>query len=436
MQPVVAVVGRPNVGKSTLFNRIVGARLSIVEDTPGVTRDRLYAEATWLNHKFTIIDTGGLDASSEEYIPRQILHQAQLAIDTADVVLFVVDGKAGIVEGDLEAAAIMRRSGKPIVLAVNKMDTIKQEDAAYEFYSLGLGVPMPISAANMLGLGDMLDAVCEFFPKGDFGDIEDEVIKVAIVGKPNVGKSSIINRILGEERVIVSNVPGTTRDAVNTFYEKDGQKFMFIDTAGIRRKSKVTENIERYSLVRAVAAVDRCDVAVLVISAEDNITDQDTKIAGIAHDKGKAGIIVVNKWDAVEKDNKTMAKYTEKIEHELKYMPYAPKLFISALTGQRLNNLFDDIKMAAQNAALRIQTGILNEVLVEAMAINQPPATKGIALKIYYITQVSVKPPTFILFVNDTSLLHFSYKRYIENQIRQNFGFKGTPIHFIARNRG
>ena len=436
MQPVVAVVGRPNVGKSTLFNRIVGARLSIVEDTPGVTRDRLYAEATWLNHKFTIIDTGGLDASSEEYIPRQILHQAQLAIDTADVVLFVVDGKAGIVEGDLEAAAIMRRSGKPIVLAVNKMDTIKQEDAAYEFYSFGLGVPMPISAANMLGLGDMLDAVCEFFPKGDFGDIEDEVIKVAIVGKPNVGKSSIINRILGEERVIVSNVPGTTRDAVNTFYEKDGQKFMFIDTAGIRRKSKVTENIERYSLVRAVAAVDRCDVAVLVISAEDNITDQDTKIAGIAHDKGKAGIIVVNKWDAVEKDNKTMAKYTEKIEHELKYMPYAPKLFISALTGQRLNNLFDDIKMAAQNAALRIQTGILNEVLVEAMAINQPPATKGIALKIYYITQVSVKPPTFILFVNDTSLLHFSYKRYIENQIRQNFGFKGTPIHFIARNRG
>ena len=436
MQPVVAVVGRPNVGKSTLFNRIVGSRLSIVEDTPGVTRDRLYAEASWLKYNFTVIDTGGLDVASEEYIPKQILHQAQLAIDTADVVVFVVDGKAGIVEGDLDAANILRRSGKPIVLVVNKMDAIKQEDAAYEFYSLGLGTPIPVSAANMLGLGDMLDVICGHFPKDlDEGD-DDEIIKVAIVGKPNVGKSSIINRILGEERVIVSDIPGTTRDAVNTYFEKDGQKYMLIDTAGIRRKSKVTENIERYSLVRAVAAVDRCDVAVLVISAEEHITDQDTKIAGIAHDKGKAGIIAVNKWDAVEKDHKTMKKYTQKIEEELKYMPYASKLFISALTGQRLNNLFDEIKIASQNAALRIQTGILNEVLIEAMAMNQPPAVKGVPLKIYYITQVSVKPPTFILFVNDSSLMHFSYKRYIENQIRQNFGFKGTPIHFIVRNRG
>jgi len=435
MQPVVAVVGRPNVGKSTLFNRIVGARLSIVEDTPGVTRDRLYAEATWLRHTFTVIDTGGLDASSEEYIPQQILRQAQLAIDTADVVLFVVDGKAGIVEGDLDAADILRRSNKPVVLAVNKMDTVKYDDGSYEFYSLGLGTPLPISAANMLGLGDMLDAVCEHFPKDAADEDENEIIKVAIVGKPNVGKSSIINRILGEERVIVSNIPGTTRDAVNTFYEKDGQKYMFIDTAGIRRKSKVTESIEKYSLVRAVAAVERCDVAILVISAEEHITDQDTKIAGIAHDKGKAGIIVVNKWDAIEKDHKTMKKYTAKIEEELKYMPYASKVYTSALTGQRLNNLFDEIKVAYQNAALRIQTGILNEVLIEAMAMNQPPAVKGVPLKIYYITQVSVKPPTFILFVNDSDLMHFSYKRYIENQIRQNFGFKGTPIHFIVRNR-
>ena len=435
MQPVVAVVGRPNVGKSTLFNRIVGARLSIVEDTPGVTRDRLYAETEWLNRKFTVIDTGGLDPASEEYIPRQILRQAQLAIETADVVVFVVDGKAGIVEGDLEAANILRRSGKNIVLVVNKVDAMKHDDLVFEFYSLGLGTPLPVSAANMLGLGDMLDVIFGHFPPPIEEEDEQEIIKVAIVGKPNVGKSSIINRILGEERVIVSNIPGTTRDAVNTYFEKDGQKYMLIDTAGIRRKSKIKEDIEKYSLVRAVAAVERCDVAVLVISAEDNITDQDTKIAGIAHDKGKAAVVVVNKWDAVEKDHKTMSKYTAKIEDELKYMPYASKLFISALTGQRLNNLFDEIKVASQNAALRIQTGILNEVLIEAMAMNQPPAVKGVSLKIYYITQVSVKPPTFILFVNDSSLLHFSYKRYIENQIRQNFGFKGTPIHFIVRNR-
>ncbi|MCL2396549.1 MAG: ribosome biogenesis GTPase Der [Defluviitaleaceae bacterium] len=435
MQPVVAVVGRPNVGKSTLFNRIVGARLSIVEDTPGVTRDRLYAEATWLRHKFTIIDTGGLDIGSEEYIPQQILRQAQLAIDTADVVVFVVDGKAGIVEGDLDAANILRRSGKPIVLVVNKMDAVKQEGLMYEFYSLGLGEPVPVSAANMLGLGDMLDVICGHFPVEADDDDEEEIIKVAIVGKPNAGKSSIINKILGEERVIVSNVPGTTRDAVNTYYEKDGQKYMFIDTAGIRRKSKVTENIERYSLVRAMAAVERCDVAVVVISAEEHITDQDTKIAGIAHEKGKAGIVAVNKWDAVEKDHKTMTKYTAKIETELKYMAYAPKLYISALTGQRLNNLFEEIKIVNQNANLRIQTGILNEVLIEAMAMHQPPSVKGVPLRIYYITQVSVKPPTFILFVNNSELLHFSYRRYIENQIRQNFGFKGTPIHFIVRNR-
>jgi len=434
MQSIVAIVGRPNVGKSTLFNRIIGARLSIVEDTPGVTRDRLYAQASWLRHNFLLVDTGGLDINSEEDMVKSIRNQAQLAIETANVVLFVVDGKAGMTDGDMDAADILRRSGKPVVLAVNKLDDIKLDNLAYEFYSLGLGDPIPISAANMLGLGDMLDAVCSHFPP-DEEELDEDIIKVAIVGKPNVGKSSIINRILGEERVIVSDVAGTTRDAVDTFYEKDGQKYMLIDTAGIRRRSKIKEDIEKYSLIRAVAAVDRCDVALIVISAEEGITDQDTKIAGIAHEKGKAAIVVVNKWDAVEKDNKTMKKYDAEIDDRLKYMPYAPKLYISALTGQRVSNLFNEIQIVYQNACLRIQTGLLNEVLIEAMARNQPPAVKGTALKIYYMTQVSVKPPTFILFVNNSELLHFSYRRYIENQIRQNFGFKGTPIHFIARNR-
>jgi len=435
MQPIVAIVGRPNVGKSTLFNRIVGSRLSIVEDTPGVTRDRLYAQASWQRHQFLLVDTGGLDFHADDNITQEIKNQAQIAIETADVVLFVTDGKAGLTEGDTDAADILRRSGKPVVLAVNKLDDIKQDALAYEFYALGLGDPLPISAANMMGLGDMLDIICGHFPEDIEDYDDDDIIKVAIIGKPNVGKSSIINRILGEHRVIVADMPGTTRDAVDTFYEKDGQRYMFIDTAGIRRRSKVKEDIEKYSLIRAVAAVERCDVAILVISAEEGITDQDTKIAGIAHENGKAGIIVVNKWDMVSKDNKTMAKYDEKIDAELKYMAYAPRLYISALTGQRVQNLFREIKVVAQNAAMRIQTGILNEVLIEAMARNQPPAVKGQSLKIYYMTQVSIKPPTFILFVNSSELLHFSYKRYIENQIRLNFGFKGTPIHFIARNR-
>ena len=435
MSMVVAVVGRPNVGKSTLFNKIIGQRLSIVEDTPGVTRDRLYAQAEWLNHKFMLVDTGGLDPESEEYIPKQMMLQAQIAIETADVIIFVVDGKDGLTDADRECALILRKSKKPIVLAVNKIDAVHREDLIYEFYELGLSEPIPISAANMMGLGDLLDIVCEKFPKDYYNEYDEDTIKVAIVGKPNVGKSSIINRILGEERVIVSPIAGTTRDAVDTFYEKDEQKFVLIDTAGIRRKSKIKENIERYSLIRAVSAVERSDVAILTISAEDSITDQDTKIAGIAHEKGKAGIICVNKWDAIEKDNKTMREHTAKIEAELKYMPYAPKLFISAKTGHRMDALFENIKMVYQNAALRIQTGILNEVLIEALAMNPPPATKGIQLKIYYITQVSVHPPTFILFVNNHELMHFSYKRYIENQIRQNFGFKGTPVHFIVRNR-
>ncbi|MCL2234872.1 MAG: ribosome biogenesis GTPase Der [Defluviitaleaceae bacterium] len=434
MQPIVAIVGRPNVGKSTLFNRIVGSRLSIVEDTPGVTRDRLYAQANWQRHNFLLVDTGGLDMESEDDMVRHIRNQAQIAIETADVVLFVVDGKAGMTDGDIDAANILRRSGKPVVLAVNKMDDIKQETLAYEFYSLGLGDPVPISAANMLGLGDMLDIVCDHFPAEE-GEDPDDIIKVAIIGKPNVGKSSIINRILGEERVIVSDVAGTTRDAVDTFYEKDGQKFMFIDTAGIRRRSKIKEDIEKFSLIRAVAAVERCDVAVIVISAEEGITDQDTKIAGIAHENGKACIVVTNKWDAVEKDNKTMAKYNARLDDELKYLHYAPRMYISALTGQRVSNLFDEIVSVHENACLRVQTGVLNEVLIEAMARNQPPSVKGVGLKIYYITQVSIKPPTFILFVNNPELLHFSYRRYIENQVRDNFGFKGTPIHFIVRNR-
>jgi len=436
MQPIVAIVGRPNVGKSTLFNRIIGARLSIVEDTPGVTRDRLYAQANWQRHNFLLVDTGGLDLDSDDDMVKHIRNQAQIAIETADVVLFVVDGRAGVTEGDAAAAQILRKSGKPVVLVVNKLDDIKLDALSYEFYELGIGEPHPISAANMLGLGDMLDVICGHFDGFSQGDDEDDIIKVAIVGKPNVGKSSIINRILGEERVIVSDVAGTTRDAVDTFYEgSDGQRYMFIDTAGIRRRSKIKEDIEKFSLIRAVAAIDRCDVAILVISAEDNITDQDTKIAGIAHEKGKAGIVVVNKWDAIEKDNKTMKKFEEKIESELKFMPYAPKMYISALTGQRVGNLFEEIKTVANNAAMRVQTGVLNEVILEATARNQPPAQKGVALRIYYATQISIKPPTFVLFVNNTELLHFSYRRYIENQIRQNFGFKGTPIHFIARNR-
>lgn len=433
---VVAVVGRPNVGKSTLFNRIAGERISIVEDTPGVTRDRIYADVEWLNHSFTMIDTGGLDPKTDNVIFKQMYQQAEIAIDTADVIMFVVDIKTGIVDGDIQVANLLRKSKKPIVLVVNKVDNMREEPMdIYEFYSLGLGDPIPVSAGQALGLGDMLDVVVSHFNTSDVDEDNDEYIRVAIVGKPNVGKSSLINKILSEDRLIVSDIPGTTRDAIDTYYEKDGQKYIFIDTAGMRKKSKIKENIERYSIVRAVAAVERCDVCILVISAEDGITDQDTKIAGIAHERGKAAIIAVNKWDAIEKDNKTMSNFLKDIEHELAYMPYAPKIFISALTGQRIHTIFSNIKMVSENASLRISTGMLNDVLIEAMAMNQPPAEKGRALRIYYITQVSVKPPTFIIFVNDTSLLHFSYKRYIENQIRQAFGFKGTPVHFITRNK-
>lgn len=435
-KPIVAIVGRPNVGKSTLFNRIAGQRISIVEDTPGVTRDRIYADAEWLNHSFTLIDTGGLEPESDDMMLKNMYSQAEIAIESADVIIFVADVKTGMVDADMQVANILRKSKKPVVLAVNKMDDLaKYGMDIYEFYQLGLGEPFGVSAGQMLGIGDLLDEVIKHFPEDKDGEDDDDTIKVAIIGKPNVGKSSLINRILGEERVIVSDVAGTTRDAIDSPYEYNGQKYVFIDTAGMRRKSKIKENIEKYSIIRAVAAVERADVCIMMINAEEGITDQDTKVAGIAHEAGKAVIIAVNKWDKVEKDNKTMNKFVKDIETEFKYLSYAPTIFISAATGQRVTKLFDLINMVHENNTMRVATGILNDVLIEAMAMNQPPAEKGRPLKIYYMTQVSVKPPTFVLFVNDTELLHFSYKRYIENQLREAFGFKGTPIHFIARNR-
>ncbi|MDO4301419.1 MAG: ribosome biogenesis GTPase Der [Clostridia bacterium] len=435
-KPIVAIVGRPNVGKSTLFNRIAGQRISIVEDTPGVTRDRIYADAEWLNYNFTLIDTGGLEPESDDMMLKNMYSQAEIAIESADVIIFVADVKTGMVDADLQVANILRKSQKPVVLAVNKMDDLaKYGMDIYEFYQLGLGEPFGVSAGQMLGIGDMLDEVVKHFPEDKTGEEEEDIIKVAIIGKPNVGKSSLINRILGEERVIVSDVAGTTRDAIDSPYEYGGQKYVFIDTAGMRRKSKVKENIEKYSIIRAVAAVERADVCIMMINAEEGITDQDTKVAGIAHEAGKAVIIAVNKWDKIEKDNKTMNKFVKDIETEFKYLSYAPTIFISAATGQRVTKLFELINMVHENNTMRISTGILNDVLIEAMAMNQPPAEKGRPLRIYYMTQVSVKPPTFVIFVNDTELLHFSYKRYIENQLRDAFGFKGTPIHFIARNR-
>ena len=435
--PIVAVVGRPNVGKSTLFNRLAGERISIVQDTPGVTRDRIYADVDWLNYKFTLIDTGGMEPGAEDIILRQILTQAQIAIETADVIIFVTDVKQGVTEADAQVANILRRTKKPVVLAVNKVDDMRKENLdVYEFYSLGIGEVYPISAGQALGLGDMLDAVCAHFPEGAENAEDEDVIKVALIGKPNVGKSSLINRILGEDRLIVSNIPGTTRDAIDTPFELDGQKYVLIDTAGMRRKSKIKEDIEKYSIIRAVAAVERCDVAVLVIDAQEGITDQDAKIAGIAHERGKAAIIAVNKWDAIEKDDKTMNKFLKDIATDLAYMSYAPRVFISALTGQRVIKMLDTVKEVYANNCLRVSTGVLNDVLVEAMAMQQPPAEKGRQLKIYYMTQVGVKPPTFVIFVNDRELMHFSYRRYIENQLRQNFGFKGTPIHFVVRQKG
>jgi GTPase len=434
-KPIVAIVGRPNVGKSTLFNKIAGSRISIVDDTPGVTRDRVYAEADWLNYNFTLIDTGGLEPFSEDKLLKQMYRQAEIAMETADVIIFVVDVKTGVIENDIQVANVLRRTKKPVVLVVNKVDDMRKTNMdVFEFYSLGLGDPVPVSAGQALGLGDMLDVVVGNFPP-DFEDDDVDVIKVAIVGKPNVGKSSIINRILGEDRVIVSDIPGTTRDAIDTKFEKDGKRYVFIDTAGMRKRKMIKENIEKYSIIRAVTAVERADVAVIVISADEGVTEQDTKIAGIAHEQGKGVIIVVNKWDLLEKDNKTMKNYEKDLANDLAFMPYAPKMFVSALTGQRIPKMFETIDMVWQNSNIRITTGLLNDVLIEATSMNQPPSDRGKPLRIYYMTQVSVKPPTFVMFVNDRKLMHFSYRRYIENQLRQAFGFSGTPIHFIVRNK-
>ena len=435
-RPVVAIVGRPNVGKSTLFNTLAGDRISIVQDTPGVTRDRIYADVTWLNYNFTIVDTGGIEPESNDIILKSMREQAEIAIETADVILFVTDVRQGLVDADGKVADMLRRSKKPIVLVVNKVDSFEKfMPDVYEFYNLGLGDPQPISAASQLGLGDMLDEVVKHFGKNALKEEEDERPRIAIIGKPNVGKSSIINKLLGEDRVIVSNIAGTTRDAIDTTIKRNGTEYVFIDTAGLRRKNKIKEEIERYSIIRTVSAVERCNVAVLVIDATEGITDQDTKIAGIAHERGKGMIIAVNKWDAIEKNDKTMKKFTEDVREKLSYMPYAELLFISAETGQRLPKLFETIDMVIENHSLRVATGVLNEIMAEAVALNQPPSDKGKRLRLYYITQVSVKPPTFVIFVNDKELMHFSYTRYIENKIREAFGFKGTPLKFIIRER-
>lgn len=435
-KPVVAIVGRPNVGKSTLFNVLAGERISIVQDTPGVTRDRIYAEVSWLDYNFTLIDTGGIEPDSGDIILSQMREQAQIAIDTADVIIFITDVRQGLVDADQKVADMLRRSKKPIILAVNKVDDFKKYmPDVYEFYNLGIGDPVPVSAASRLGIGDLLDEVAKHFTQEMLEEAEDDRPRIAIVGKPNVGKSSLINRLTGENRVIVSDIAGTTRDAIDTDIKYNGREYVFIDTAGLRRKNKIKEELERYSIIRTVTAVERCDVAVLIIDATEGITEQDAKIAGIAHERGKGMIIAVNKWDLVEKDNTTMKKFTEKIREKLSYMPYAELIFLSAKTGQRLPKLFDMIDAVIENCALRVQTGVLNEILTEAMAMKQPPSDKGKRLRIYYITQVSVKPPTFVMFINEKKLTHFSYTRYIENQIRTTFGFRGTPIHFIYRER-
>lgn len=429
-RPMVAIVGRPNVGKSTLFNKLAGKRIAIVEDTPGVTRDRIYAEAEWINKHFTIIDTGGIETDTEDIIFSQMRRQAELAIEMGDVIIFVVDGKLGLAPADKEIAQMLRKANKKVIVACNKIDDFKREDAMYEFYELGMDSVVPISAGQGLGLGDLLDEVVEHFPADKDTEYDDDVIKVAIVGKPNVGKSSIINKILGEDRVIVSDIAGTTRDAIDTYYEKGKDKYVFIDTAGLRRKKKISEDIERYSVVRTLAAVERADVCVMMIDATTGVTEQDAKIAGYAHNNGKASIIVVNKWDLVEKEDKTYLKFEDEIRKELSFMAYAPIIFISVKTGQRVDKMLDMIKEVNESYNMRISTGVLNDIIGKAVLMNQPPSDKGKRLKIYYATQVGVRPPKFVIFVNDKELSHFSYERYLENQIRQSFEYKGTPIQF------
>jgi len=435
MNPIVAIVGRPNVGKSTLFNRIAGERIAIVEDTPGVTRDRIYAQAEWVSKHFTIIDTGGIEPDSEELIPKKMRQQAELAMDMAQVILFVVDGKAGLTPADRDVALMLLKTKKPVLLVVNKVDNKNLPDDFYDFYELGFGEPIPVSSSIGLGTGDLLDEVVKNFPQDMDTELDEDVVKVAIVGKPNAGKSSILNRLIGEERVIVSPIAGTTRDAIDTYIEMDGKKYLFIDTAGIRRKSKVYENIEKYSVIRAYASVEKADVVLTVIDATEGISEQDSKIAGLAHDAGKASIVVVNKWDLIEKDNHSVKEYTKKIREELPFMQYCPILFVSALTSQRMGKIKETVDFIFDEASKRVATGVLNDVIGEAVMMNQPPSDKGKRLKIYYATQVGVRPPTFAIFVNEKELFHFSYQRYIENKLRENFGYEGTPLKIYVREK-
>ena len=436
MKPIVAIVGRPNVGKSTLFNKISGQRISIVEDTPGVTRDRIFADCSWLSKNFTLIDTGGIEPNSKDEILAKMRLQAELAIEMADVVIFMVNVWDGVTANDLEIASMLQKSKKQTVLAVNKADSIGEPPMSfYEFYNLGLGDPIAISSTHGLGVGDLLDEVCSHFPNdADLEDDEDE-IKVAVIGRPNAGKSSLINKLLGEERVIVSDIAGTTRDAIDSHYEKNGDKFLFIDTAGMRKRKKIDENIEHYSVVRSLAAIDRCDVAIIMLDSVEGVTEQDTKIAGYAHEKGKACVIAVNKWDAVEKDSKTLNSFTLRVKEGFAFMSYAPIVFISAKTGQRIDKLLEEVKLANTEHKRRISTGMLNDILSDAVSKQQPPSDKGKRLKLYYGTQASAEPPTFVLFCNSKDLFHYSYLRFIENQIRAAFGFSGTPIHFILREK-
>lgn len=435
-RPIVAIVGRPNVGKSSLFNMLAGERISIVKDEPGITRDRIYADVEWLDRKFTIIDTGGIEPDSSDVILSQMREQAQIAIDTADVIIFMTDIQLGLSDADSKVADMLRRSRKPVVLAVNKVDSFKKYEAdVYEFYNLGIGDPMPVSADQQLGIGDMLDEVVKLLPERDEADAEDDRPRIAIVGKPNVGKSSLINRYIGKDRLIVSDIAGTTRDAVDTVVKHDGKEYVFVDTAGLRRKSRVKEELEAYMIARTVSAVEKADVVVIVIDGTEGVAEQDAKIAGIAHDRGKGIIIAVNKWDIVEKNDKTIYEMSHDIQEKLSFMPYAEIMFISAKTGQRMDKLFASIDTVIENQSMRVQTGVLNEIMSEAVAMQQPPSDKGRRLRLYYITQVGVKPPTFVIFVNSSKLMHYSYTRYIENKLRDAFGFAGTPIKFIIREK-
>ncbi|MBQ6680170.1 MAG: ribosome biogenesis GTPase Der [Lachnospiraceae bacterium] len=436
MKAVAAIVGRPNVGKSTLFNAIAGENIAIVKDTPGVTRDRIYADAEWLDRRFTLIDTGGIEPDSKDLILSQMRYQAEIAIDTADVIIFLVDVKQGLQDADTKVADMLRRSGKPVVLCVNKVDNFKNMAAeVYEFYNLGIGDPIPVSAISKTGLGDLLDAVAAYFPKEREEEEEESRPRIAVIGKPNVGKSSLVNRLAKEERVIVSDIAGTTRDAIDTLIRHEDREYILVDTAGLRRKSKISEELERYSIIRAVAAVEKSDVVIMMIDASEGVTEQDAKIAGIAHERGKGVIIAVNKWDSIEKDDKTIYRFREEIEKKLSFMPYAELVFLSAKTGQRVDKIFEKVDTVIANQNLRIRTGVLNEIVSDAVVMQQPPSDKGRRLKIYYATQVSVKPPTFVIFVNDKELMHFSYTRYLENRIRDAFGFHGTPLRFLIRER-